>query len=144
MCMVVLIFFSSRRRHTRCALVTGVQTCALPISRCVVPTHPTSSRSPAGSADLGNTYQRIDRSILVGAAQLRRHSASAPSTQTPTSNEPPLGRTARLSHGNRCSVPHQPPLPRHAVKIGSPRYAHTPDSDARRLPLTSASHAEKR
>src|SRR3546814_3024669 len=23
--------FSSRRRHTRCALVTGVQTCALPI-----------------------------------------------------------------------------------------------------------------
>src|SRR3546814_7545278 len=28
----VLCFFSSRRRHTRCALVTGVQTCALPIS----------------------------------------------------------------------------------------------------------------
>src|SRR3546814_4196983 len=25
-------FFSSRRRHTSCALVTGVQTCALPIS----------------------------------------------------------------------------------------------------------------
>src|SRR3546814_2921036 len=30
--MVVSFFFSSRRRHTRCALVTGVQTCALPIS----------------------------------------------------------------------------------------------------------------
>src|SRR3546814_3292459 len=28
-----MFFFSSRRRHTRCALVTGVQTCALPISR---------------------------------------------------------------------------------------------------------------
>src|SRR3546814_10708087 len=28
----VFFFFSSRRRHTRCALVTGVQTCALPIS----------------------------------------------------------------------------------------------------------------
>src|SRR3546814_5207151 len=27
-----MFFFSSRRRHTRCALVTGVQTCALPIS----------------------------------------------------------------------------------------------------------------
>src|SRR3546814_1292220 len=26
-----VFFFSSRRRHTRCALVTGVQTCALPI-----------------------------------------------------------------------------------------------------------------
>src|SRR3546814_10353320 len=30
--MCFCIFFSSRRRHTRCALVTGVQTCALPIS----------------------------------------------------------------------------------------------------------------
>src|SRR3546814_6421736 len=30
--MYICIFFSSRRRHTRCALVTGVQTCALPIS----------------------------------------------------------------------------------------------------------------
>src|SRR3546814_3367441 len=28
----MLFLFSSRRRHTRCALVTGVQTCALPIS----------------------------------------------------------------------------------------------------------------
>src|SRR3546814_12879857 len=31
--ILVLFFFSSRRRHTRCALVTGVQTCALPISQ---------------------------------------------------------------------------------------------------------------
>src|SRR3546814_1896325 len=29
--LFLLFFFSSRRRHTRCALVTGVQTCALPI-----------------------------------------------------------------------------------------------------------------
>src|SRR3546814_8523458 len=29
--VVSIFFFSSRRRHTRCALVTGVQTCALPI-----------------------------------------------------------------------------------------------------------------
>src|SRR3546814_7968074 len=28
----LIFFFSSRRRHTSCALVTGVQTCALPIS----------------------------------------------------------------------------------------------------------------
>src|SRR3546814_18766631 len=42
--MCICFFFSSRRRHTRCALVTGVQTCALPIllscsvisSQCVV------------------------------------------------------------------------------------------------------------
>src|SRR3546814_1870994 len=30
--MCLLCFFSSRRRHTRGALVTGVQTCALPIA----------------------------------------------------------------------------------------------------------------
>src|SRR3546814_1003435 len=31
-CVSSEVLFSSRRRHTRCALVTGVQTCALPIS----------------------------------------------------------------------------------------------------------------
>src|SRR3546814_252698 len=34
-CYVFLFFFSSRRRHTRRALVTGVQTCALPISNLI-------------------------------------------------------------------------------------------------------------
>src|SRR3546814_8690776 len=33
----LLFFFSSRRRHTRCALVTGVQTCALPIYGAALP-----------------------------------------------------------------------------------------------------------
>src|SRR3546814_1280950 len=32
MLALCVFLFSSRRRHTRCALVTGVQTCALPIS----------------------------------------------------------------------------------------------------------------
>src|SRR3546814_6305154 len=41
MCFV----FSSRRRHTRCALVTGVQTCALPISTSVPLTDTVHSRS---------------------------------------------------------------------------------------------------
>src|SRR3546814_6525429 len=35
LCFLCCFFFSSRRRHTRCALVTGVQTCALPI--CMSP-----------------------------------------------------------------------------------------------------------
>src|SRR3546814_2185857 len=34
--ILFLFFFSSRRRHTRCALVTGVQTCALPISSSLI------------------------------------------------------------------------------------------------------------
>src|SRR3546814_4018512 len=42
-------FFSSRRRHTRCALVTGVQTCALPISTGRVVDHgPRSAEAPLG------------------------------------------------------------------------------------------------
>src|SRR3546814_981078 len=36
--LFLFFFFSSRRRHTRCALVTGVQTCALPIYRPILPT----------------------------------------------------------------------------------------------------------
>src|SRR3546814_3478550 len=36
--MLIFVFFSSRRRHTRCALVTGVQTCALPISQTQIAT----------------------------------------------------------------------------------------------------------
>src|SRR3546814_7671722 len=65
MCFIwffVFFFFSSRRRHTRCALVTGVQTCALPISlRKVVCTPPRSSgvvavRAPINPpARLGNS-----------------------------------------------------------------------------------------
>src|SRR3546814_1824589 len=42
-------FFSSRRRHTRCALVTGVQTCALPISLAAFFSRgikPTGSKDP--------------------------------------------------------------------------------------------------
>src|SRR3546814_7285381 len=34
---MVFVFFSSRRRHTRCALVIGVQTCALPIYAVIHP-----------------------------------------------------------------------------------------------------------
>src|SRR3546814_8155864 len=42
-----MFFFSSRRRHTRCALVTGVQTCALPISnRSASPTSTPPLRHP--------------------------------------------------------------------------------------------------
>src|SRR3546814_10165978 len=37
----LFFFFSSRRRHTRCALVTGVQTCALPI--CTMSMRPTDA-----------------------------------------------------------------------------------------------------
>src|SRR3546814_11159874 len=43
-------FFSSRRRHTRCALVTGVQTCALPIFIHAAKPHPDREIPQAQSA----------------------------------------------------------------------------------------------
>src|SRR3546814_7657298 len=46
-------FFSSRRRHTRCALVTGVQTCALPISEFL-------DAWPAISVQVLATNRRVD------------------------------------------------------------------------------------
>src|SRR3546814_9765505 len=46
-CVLLYFFFSSRRRHTRCALVTGVQTCALPISD-----HPATAVEPHEHAGL--------------------------------------------------------------------------------------------
>src|SRR3546814_12151412 len=49
-------FFSSRRRHTRCALVTGVQTCALPIS--------IDSRTVAALLG-GGGHDITDRHVLV-------------------------------------------------------------------------------
>src|SRR3546814_2299904 len=55
-------FFSSRRRHTRCALVTGVQTCALPIfyagAQLTVPG--VAAPVAAGPATASYTVQRGD------------------------------------------------------------------------------------
>src|SRR3546814_10067298 len=51
----ILFFFSSRRRHTRCALVTGVQTCALPI--CIRAGDGT--RKTVGPAHVGGDELRL-------------------------------------------------------------------------------------
>src|SRR3546814_14519280 len=48
----MLFFFSSRRRHTRCALVTGVQTCALPISG-LTPSPACLAVAPTGEVFVG-------------------------------------------------------------------------------------------
>src|SRR3546814_19111225 len=65
----MFFFFSSRRRHTRCALVTGVQTCALPICGGGRPALPTSVRRTAG---------RTARRFLRGSSRgdIRRRAPS--------------------------------------------------------------------
>src|SRR3546814_15975416 len=51
-----MVFFSSRRLHTRCALVTGVQTCALPISERTLTTSLLAGRwTPAMARKCGIT-----------------------------------------------------------------------------------------
>src|SRR3546814_101881 len=74
---VVLVFFSGRGRHTRCALVTGVQTCALPISRCTRRSR-TGARRPRGRAIVAGSkslwfwlaYYPAPRSMVVARAGL--------------------------------------------------------------------------
>src|SRR3546814_5437862 len=54
---MIFFFFSSRRRHTRCALVTGVQTCALPISKL--------------SIGVGGGFQALDAADLFDSGSER-------------------------------------------------------------------------
>src|SRR3546814_12151319 len=66
--LFVVFFFSSRRRHTRCALVTGVQTCALPISGLEL---------PAGRAELSLA---LGRENVVHAAIVEKAAADRVAT----------------------------------------------------------------
>src|SRR3546814_9030530 len=56
---IYCFFFSSRRRHTRCALVTGVQTCALPILMAQI------------EIGLRPVVGDIDLAMLIGAHRAR-------------------------------------------------------------------------
>src|SRR3546814_3493436 len=57
MLCVLMFVLSSRRRHTRCALVTGVQTCALPIWQPEAFNKYVLALSQASDTDIGNITQ---------------------------------------------------------------------------------------
>src|SRR3546814_16070984 len=86
-CNVCLFVFSSRRRHTSCALVTGVQTCALPISgekRGEV--HATLHGSLMGILDFVNdnpvpSTDRVITKVCPGSREWRREGRVRPSPQ---------------------------------------------------------------
>src|SRR3546814_13310624 len=78
----MLFFFSSRRRHTRCALVTGVQTCALPIFGSPISSE---SLAQASQADIVRAFEEMpdatgwnhpNRRMEGGNIQLAREFAS--------------------------------------------------------------------
>src|SRR3546814_13381664 len=73
----IKLFFSSRRRHTRCALVTGVQTCALPI--CAVRPQAASQFVPAPFRTTAPFATRV-------------HNGSAPGRSGRTTIHPSLTR----------------------------------------------------
>src|SRR3546814_10309550 len=102
LCVIVVgvwcFFFSSRRRHTRCALVTGVQTCALPISRSA---EKIARALPFGALDCDQSAperggavaaQRAAGEIFVGRRQAVRHVVGG-ATQA-EKDRVPIGRAA--------------------------------------------------
>src|SRR3546814_13528816 len=67
--MYFIFFFSSRRRHTRCALVTGVQTCALPIyTRKAQLTAAGRSLLPDARAVISRTEEMKNRAGAIAKA----------------------------------------------------------------------------
>src|SRR3546814_11893836 len=77
MCVCVFFFFSSRRRHTRCALVTGVQTCALPVmpdaKRAIEFSYAENNKLPMTAADecmaFKNMIEKEDKTAAQVAAR---------------------------------------------------------------------------
>src|SRR3546814_9044427 len=67
--LIVIFFCSSRRRHTRCALVTGVQTCALPI---FIDRHRKERGDKAEDVDQRRGRRHLDIGILVAQHRLRQ------------------------------------------------------------------------
>src|SRR3546814_3025353 len=98
-CIVALFlfFFSSRRRHTRCALVTGVQTCALPIycaRQCPA--------TPSGTASV-KTYENVPRELISTASGLTPYASF--------SSGAPLNSTMNLRTQTGRFIPGSPPRP---------------------------------
>src|SRR3546814_13454240 len=97
-CYAVLCFFSSRRRHTICALVTGVQTCALPI--CHV------SRRDRRAGRYGGAVRAAAAPLHPGAAARDPGALAAP----PRHDGKPQGRCA-VAVGAAAGLPLPHPLP---------------------------------
>src|SRR3546814_10204550 len=79
---LLVVFFSSRRRHTRCALVTGVQTCALPILWPFALPSPVvcgaDGRSGSGKQSHNRGVQGAGRALRAAAGRGRGELTRAP------------------------------------------------------------------
>src|SRR3546814_18352563 len=115
MVAVEFFFFSSRRRHTRCALVTGVQTCALPISAASVIdiTSFTDRGGATGSGELLADQPSV-RFNNLNSSVTSEISIRASSTASATNGDPSVGlyRTGAYHAGG--------PVGGRNCKIGKP------------------------
>src|SRR3546814_2143777 len=84
-------FFASRRRHTRCALVTGVQTCALPISTTDRQTDHARRASPAGFDFLDHAVGAGAIVLLAALAEATPEQVGRLRAQPPVFADAPLG-----------------------------------------------------
>src|SRR3546814_2921500 len=98
----MLFFFSSRRRHTRCALVTGVQTCALPIFQQESPCSHLNSTSNCLSVSVNSNFSnksgRLSQ-VLPSICFLRQRSISLwlPPSNTAGTSKPLMLEIGRAS-----------------------------------------------
>src|SRR3546814_13632342 len=89
-------FFSSRRRHTSCALVTGVQTCALPI-------YDLHQRRGAGRPLLAEVVADAQVGVLVLAAD-RRVRIAVQGLALDASGGQPLDQLRRAVGADDCEL----------------------------------------
>src|SRR3546814_4745025 len=85
-------FFSSRRRHTRCALVTGVQTCALPISTLI----------EIGSRRTATTCGDQFHALVLAAQRLRSRAGRARRARDRKSTRLNSSSLMRISYAVFC------------------------------------------
>src|SRR3546814_4360751 len=94
--MYYVVFFSSRRRHTRCALVTGVQTCALPISVTKLGGTPVE---PAAEYSFPVDQLKSERDVIAFAAGLEQGATSAYLGAVPLFGDRELAKAAASKIG---------------------------------------------
>src|SRR3546814_11305393 len=84
---MMYFFFSSRRRHTICALVTGVQTCALPILEVAhFPARRDESLEAQARRAVGHALATHEGDVLVflpGRREIARLQAALPPPNLP-------------------------------------------------------------
>src|SRR3546814_18158541 len=107
MCTLVFFFcFSSRRRHTRCALLTGVQTCALPICVPGGRAEDVAVRQqvgvPGSGGSCGRPYPRGYERAAVGVGRVSGQGAGSAGLQIGRASCRERVLSGHVDLGGRC------------------------------------------